>query len=291
MTEEQEKQLIELAEQVDRLTRLVETPDSGIADRVDNIETQVADAVVSDSTLGDVAAPPEHPPDTKVDYIPERKPLGGDVLPFQIEFGKPTAEVTTDVYAVTLQPCDVEGVSYASADTVTVFVTNDGLVQSTADRGWDTDTVLSFIRFSPWYDDDPVVEGVLIGEANLTGLNSVPFGVIVMWGGAVGDIPSGWTLCDGGDDGNSVATPDLSGMFIAGYNSSDGDYDIGDTGGFTLHGPSEPAPGNDHESPYRVLTTTSTANPFAYFPNDSDGDPVDTDNRPPFYTLAFIRKD
>ena len=259
-----------------------------IADRVDDIERLTANLdgkdMTPDAPKAGVFAELQGP-------MKRRDAIETSMLPFEIEFGKPTAEVTTDVYAVTLQPCDVEGVSYASADTVTVFVTNDNLVQSTANRGWDTDTVLSFIRFSPWYDDDPVVEGVLIGEANLTGLNSVPSGVIVMWGGAVGDIPTGWTLCDDRNNNNSVATPDLSGMFIAGYNSSDGDYDIGDTGGFTLHGPSEPAPGNDHESPYRVLTTTSTANPFAYFPNDSDGDPVDTDNRPPFYTLAFIRKD
>ena len=86
------------------------------------------------------------------------------VLPFDIEFGKPTADVTTDVATVTLQPCDQAGNSFASADTATVYIANDRQVQAVAARGWTTTTVLSLIRFSPWVDDTPDIEGVLIGE-------------------------------------------------------------------------------------------------------------------------------
>ncbi len=67
MTEEFEK----LAEQVMRLSKLVETPDSGVADRVTAIEEGLADAFTGDNSLGDIAAPPEHPPDTTVEFVKE----------------------------------------------------------------------------------------------------------------------------------------------------------------------------------------------------------------------------
>ncbi len=158
------EELEELKEQVDRLSKLVVTPDSGIADRLTAIETDAADAFIGDNSLGDVAAPPEHPPDTKVDFVKERPSFGGDVLPFDIEFGKPTANVTSDAATVTMQPCDKDGNSFASAAEVTVYVANDRQVQDLDARGWTTSTILSFIRFSPFVDDTPDIEGVLIGE-------------------------------------------------------------------------------------------------------------------------------
>jgi len=88
------------------------------------------------------------------------------MLPFDVEFGKPTGSgVTTDVAIVTLQPCDGNGNSFASADTVTVYVASDRSVQPTARRGWTTSKILSFIRFAPWVSGTPNIEGVLIGEA------------------------------------------------------------------------------------------------------------------------------
>ncbi len=58
----------------------------------------------------------------------------------------------------------------------------------------------------------------------------VPTGTIVMWSGAVADIPEGWALCDG-----TGGTPDLRGRFIVGAAHDDGDggsgYAVGATGG------------------------------------------------------------
>lgn len=51
----------------------------------------------------------------------------------------------------------------------------------------------------------------------------IPTGIIVAWYGAVADVPTGWTLCDG-----SVGTPDLRGRFIPG---AGGAYAVGATGG------------------------------------------------------------
>jgi microcystin-dependent protein len=51
----------------------------------------------------------------------------------------------------------------------------------------------------------------------------LPRGMIVMWGGLVSAIPTGWQLCDG-----SNSTPDLRGQFIVG---AGGSYTTGNTGG------------------------------------------------------------
>lgn len=51
----------------------------------------------------------------------------------------------------------------------------------------------------------------------------IPAGVIMMWSGAVGAIPAGWRLCDGGG-----GTPDLRNRFVVGAGSS---YAVGATGG------------------------------------------------------------
>jgi hypothetical protein len=56
----------------------------------------------------------------------------------------------------------------------------------------------------------PAIDG-----ANLTGIEGVPQGVIVMWSGQTTAIPTGWALCDG-----SNGTPNLIDKFIMGASSS-----------------------------------------------------------------------
>jgi len=51
----------------------------------------------------------------------------------------------------------------------------------------------------------------------------IPTGVIVMWSGAVSNIPSGWRLCDG-----TNGTPNLRDRFVIGAGSA---YNVGATGG------------------------------------------------------------
>lgn len=54
-------------------------------------------------------------------------------------------------------------------------------------------------------------------------------GMIVMWSGAIGSIPSGWNLCNGaGTLSNGNPIPDLRDRFIVGSGIS---YSIGATGG------------------------------------------------------------
>lgn len=51
----------------------------------------------------------------------------------------------------------------------------------------------------------------------------VPPGAILMWSGAINNIPVGWALCDG-----SNGTPDLRDRFVVG---AGGSYNVGNTGG------------------------------------------------------------
>jgi hypothetical protein len=52
---------------------------------------------------------------------------------------------------------------------------------------------------------------------------SIPTGLIAIWSGSIGSIPSGWLLCDG-----TNGTPDLRNSFILGAGST---YSVGQTGG------------------------------------------------------------
>ena len=63
------------------------------------------------------------------------------------------------------------------------------------------------------------------------GFGIVPRRAIIMWSGSVGDIPSGWGLCDGTTytfKGVTTAAPDLQNRFIVGAGDS---YAVGATGG------------------------------------------------------------
>lgn len=58
--------------------------------------------------------------------------------------------------------------------------------------------------------------------------NPIPKGVISMWYGAIDNIPSGWSLCDGTNE-----TPNLIDRFIVGAGST---YVVGTTGGAVITG-------------------------------------------------------
>lgn len=51
-------------------------------------------------------------------------------------------------------------------------------------------------------------------ETTLANFSAIPIGCIVMWGGSVASIPSGWRLCDGTNN-----TPDLRDRFVIGARS------------------------------------------------------------------------
>lgn len=51
-------------------------------------------------------------------------------------------------------------------------------------------------------------------KTQIANYSAIPIGCIVMWGGSVGSIPSGWRLCDGTNN-----TPDLRDRFVVGARS------------------------------------------------------------------------
>jgi len=58
----------------------------------------------------------------------------------------------------------------------------------------------------------------------------IPPGLIGMWSGLIGNIPTGWALCNGGN-----GTPDLSGQFIVSYDAGNPLFDtVGNQGGSAL---------------------------------------------------------
>ena len=70
----------------------------------------------------------------------------------------------------------------------------------------------------------PAIDG-----SALTGITTVPAGVIVMWSGTNANIPSGWNLCDG-----TNSTPDLTDRFILGRGGSTNTNSTGGSNTVTL---------------------------------------------------------
>jgi hypothetical protein len=66
----------------------------------------------------------------------------------------------------------------------------------------------------------------IVGVQTAVG-TTIPTGMISLWYGSIGSIPSGWYLCDG-----SNGTPDLRDRFIIGAGTS---YAVGATGGSANH--------------------------------------------------------
>ena len=145
----------------------------------------------------------------------------------------------------------------------------------------------------------------------------VPSGIIILWHGAVGDIPGGWYLCNGAN-----GTPDLRGRFVV---SAGGTYGVGNTGGSSLVTPTATIDIQSHiltipEMPYHhhsvidkhhspdrgyapltqgrlvainfVSITRDTTYVGSGQGHDHEGSFVgdEQENRPPYYALCWIQK-
>jgi len=91
-------------------------------------------------------------------------------------------------------------------------------------------------------------------------------GIIVLWFGAIVDIPSGFALCNGAN-----GTPDLRDRFVVGAGST---YAVDATGGSTAH--------------YHELETAppGVVGEGAVFQKRTDAAP----HLPPYYALAYIQR-
>jgi hypothetical protein len=92
-------------------------------------------------------------------------------------------------------------------------------------------TPTSYAAGSLWYDTSGAGVLKVRNKANSayegvdTASAVVPTGVIALWYGAIGSIPSGWALCDG-----TASTPDLRDRFVVGAGTG-GSYAVDATGG------------------------------------------------------------
>ena len=135
---------------------------------------------------------------------------------------------------------------------------------------------------------------------------SLPSGVIVLWSGATGSIPSGYYLCDGAN-----GTPDLRNRFIVGAGST---YAVAATGGsadavVVSHTHTATATDSGHTHSYTAnngninaagspgvqsgnASTYTTATGYANVTvtNASTGVSATNANLPPYYALAYIMK-
>lgn len=147
----------------------------------------------------------------------------------------------------------------------------------------------------------------------------IPAGMVVMWAGAVTDIPFGWALCDGLN-----GTPDLRGRFVIGYNDIENSVpngpdsifnpgglpysppilNIGDVSGESVHLLTEQEmPSHAHRIPWRnqeddgTVAANNNSEGTSFTSNDNGDDFTDYvggdaphNNMPPYYVLAFIIK-
>ena len=107
-------------------------------------------------------------------------------------------------------------------------------------------------------------------------------GIIVIWSGAIVDIPDGWTLCDGNN-----GTPDLRDRFVVGAGDT---YAVDETGGSVAHTHTFTSDGHSH-----ILQDGSDfAGPGGsdeVTTTDNDSGTTDpTDHLPPYFALAYIMK-
>lgn len=107
-------------------------------------------------------------------------------------------------------------------------------------------------------------------------------GMILMWSGAIVDIPAGFALCDG-----SLGTPDLRDKFIIGAGAT---YAPGDNGGGVNHTHAFTGDGHDH---LLVVGPLPAAGGAGIQGTSSDPAVGTTDNGgilPPYYSLAYIMR-
>ena len=110
-------------------------------------------------------------------------------------------------------------------------------------------------------------------------------GIIVLWSGAIADIPAGWALCDG-----TLGTPDLRNKFIVAAGDT---YAPGDAGGSVNHGHAFTGDGHSHDlldniyipidEPNGLFSHNTSVSPAAGTTDNADG-------RPPYYALCYIMK-
>ena len=111
---------------------------------------------------------------------------------------------------------------------------------------------------------------------------AITSGVILLWSGAIVDIPVGYVLCDGNN-----GTPDLRNQFIIGAGDS---YAPDDSGGALTHDHAFIGDGHNHTLPggsgvQGGVNWNPTSNTAV-----ASGTTNAASSLPPYYALAYIMK-
>jgi len=107
-------------------------------------------------------------------------------------------------------------------------------------------------------------------------------GIILIWHGAIVDIPSGFKLCDGNN-----GTPNLTDKFVIGAGNS---YAPGATGGSFTHTHPFTGDGHDHTIPAGTVLAAAISRASVTSSKNVTGTTDNGDTIPPYYALAFIMK-
>ena len=147
------------------------------------------------------------------------------------------------------------------------------------------------LKYNP--STNRLTAGSFAGDGSaLTGIESFVTGMIILWYGNTGNIPTGFVLCDGNN-----STPDLRDRFVVGAGSA---YSPGDTGGansVTLTVNQIPA--HTHTYIDQYVAINNGYRPWPASNNDCGARNVDSgstgggqshENRPPYYALCYIMK-
>ena len=149
------------------------------------------------------------------------------------------------------------------------------------------------LKATKFSGDGSLLTNITTGQ--LQGAGIFVSGMIILWSGAADAIPTGFVLCDGNNN-----TPNLSGRFVVGYDASNGDYDVNDTGGsesVTLS--VDQIPAHTHTYIDQYVAINNGYRPWPASNNDcgqrninsgSTGGGQSHENRPPYYALCYIMK-
>jgi hypothetical protein len=137
-------------------------------------------------------------------------------------------------------------------------------------------------------DDDYDLTGTVTGAG-------VPTGVIAMWHGAAGAIPSGWVICDGNN-----STPNLTDKFIKSTGTAGGTGGSATTGAHTLttsQMPSHTHSETGHASRAAGSNDRAGGGYSGYYTNSFSSDATGgggshthPQSEPVFFALIFIMK-
>ena len=150
-------------------------------------------------------------------------------------------------------------------------------------------SVPTFDTIKSWVNNNADVPNADTVDGKHASDLEIPTGAIIVWSGAVADIPSGWALCDGAGD-----TPDLTERFVVG---AGGSYNVNDTGGsesVTLttdeipdHGHNVPAYHNEGNASGFIWGGSNNTNSKA---TSNTGGGAAHENLPPYLAMAYIMK-